>query len=157
MERDPNLHLLSWGHHHGLATARRMKLKVPSAERPLLNGFVENVYKFWSEELLPHFRAEEECLLPRLLRYIDISNSVILRTLKEHMDLHRWIIESKETSSPDKIRAALIKFSEKLTSHIRFEERVMLNKVQDLLSKEELSIVGKELEGRLKVDDKKFE
>ncbi len=74
-------------------------------------------------ELEPHFRLEEDRLLPALRRAGETP--LVARTLSEHADLRRLIADNQTGN--------LAQFADLLTAHIRFEEKELFQRAQQLL------------------------
>lgn len=124
MRRDPRLHKLSSEHHHALVLARRI------AEAPSIDAeLVAMALDAWESELLPHFRVEEEQLLPALER--TDAAQLAAATRADHDELARLAGRAREGDGE-----ALRAFAERLVAHVRFEERVLFEELQrrDLLA-----------------------
>ena len=91
---------------------------------------------FFNTDLRAHFQDEETILFPNLP-----SNDMLRsRAEAEHRDLHELIVEiSKNMDDEILIR----KFADMLERHIRFEERVLFNHLQDHISPDVLEEVSK--------------
>ena len=63
MKRDPSLIRLSRDHHRGLVMSMRIDRDLPGADADEAALIYDQLEAFWAEGLLPHFRAECECLL----------------------------------------------------------------------------------------------
>lgn len=124
MRRDPRLHRLSSEHHHALVLARRV------AQAPAIDAeLVAMALDAWEAELLPHFRVEEEQLLPALAR-TDAAHLVEL-TRADH-DALAHLVSAARAGDLEALRA----FADRLVAHVRFEERVLFEELQrrDLLA-----------------------
>ena len=113
--RDPSLIPLSHDHHHGLVRVFEIRRALrsggdPGAERALTG-------EFYTSDLLPHFRAEEEALVPALRESGALSEALLARLLDEHRTLKSM---GGELASG---RGDLGAFADLLEKHIRFEER----------------------------------
>ena len=68
--RHPALIPLSHDHHHGLALALRCRKQALGQLRPMgVKGLKERAgefREFFANQLVPHFRAEEEVLFPQM-------------------------------------------------------------------------------------------
>ena len=122
MERDPRLHRMSHEHHQALVlarTARRAAGKVdPSA-------IWSEVTRRFRDELEPHFRIEEEILLPALRAAG--RGDLVDRTLADHAALRAIVV------SEDALDERLRRFGELLHDHVRFEERELFETAQTVL------------------------
>lgn len=112
MKRSAGLRTLSSEHHTGLVLARRAIQAVEEGQ--VADAWQDLILKF-EQELEPHFRQEEEQLLPALHQLGE--EAIVQRTLEEHAAL-RALIHDRERDAE-----ALKAFAELLKAHIRFEER----------------------------------
>ncbi len=115
MKRHAALVNLSREHHHGLVLAGRCVRRQTSWAA---------VAEVFAAELEPHFRIEEERLLPLLG-----EDPVVARTLEDHAALRAQLAAE----------GSLVTFGERLRDHIRFEERELFERAQDLLSDAQLA------------------
>lgn len=121
MKRSPGLRALSSEHHTALVLARRA-LAVSRGE--VAETWRDLVQRF-ERELEPHFRQEEEQLLPALAQAGE--KALVQRTLDEHTQLRSLIYH--QSHDADTLQA----FAELLQSHVRFEERVLFVTAQERL------------------------
>lgn len=113
MHRDRRLRGLSSDHHHALVFARTIRRALGSGDSP--DGVGERLRAQFARELEPHFRIEEQVLLPALAARQE--HALVERTLADHARL-RELAASDDASS-------LIDFATHLERHVRFEEREM--------------------------------
>lgn len=133
IKRDPAIRPLSRDHHHGLLLCwkiRRGFLKGISPER--MKVYTDWFYK---THLIEHFEIEEEYVFPVLGN----DNKLVKQALKEHKILEKLF---KNNNIPD-LESSLKQISEELEKHIRFEERVLFNKIQTAATDEELEKIRK--------------
>jgi hemerythrin-like domain-containing protein len=123
MKRIPALRRLSADHHRGLVLARQAR----TTNDPSLT-WAEIQHQF-RVELDPHFELEENGLLPALSAVGELE--LVERTLAEHRAMRALIA----TGGP----ADLERFAALLDDHIRFEEAVLFETAQRLLSSEVLA------------------
>ena len=98
---------------------------------------VAYVQWFWLNQLEPHFRKEENVLLPHLNNMEDLRK----RLQQEHAHIedsisvviHNMYWETLENLAYD------------LNAHIRWEERVLFNHIEQMLTEEKLITLGKAL------------
>ncbi len=114
MKRDPRLQGLSSEHHRALVLAR--SLAVRAGEPGMTTGLVAELEDRFARELEPHFRDEEEVLLPALLAAGEVGLS--RRTADDHAALRRHV-----AAVADGDLARIPDFARHLVSHVRFEER----------------------------------
>lgn len=112
MKRDVRRQGLSSDHHTTLVLARSLATQAETgadaAGRTLETRF--------ATELEPHFRSEEEVLLPALLVAGEVG--LALRTADEHAMLRHAVATMSRGDG-----TALAAFAGQLVSHVRFEER----------------------------------
>ncbi len=131
LKRDAALMPLSWQHQRGLRLARRIGLG---------EADVGDVERAWNTELEAHFSAEEELLFP-------FSEDAHAARVK---DDHEWLRAMYERlrAHPDDA-PLLTAFGAVLRAHIRFEERVWFDALQDALGKKRLEALHERMHARL--------
>lgn len=149
MKRDPALVRLSWDHHHGLVFARRIEQELPAASDEEAARIYADLVSFWAAGLLPHFRAEGECLLARLLRHLPHESDAVSRLQRDHLSMESFVALMRDTSDPAVRRQALADFGELLRDHIRWEELELFQVTQEQLTAEEMAALGEQLEEEL--------
>jgi len=129
IKRHEALKPLSRQHHFGLLFSWKIR-KGFSKRIP-----VERMHRFSSwffeNEILPHFKAEEKYIFPVLGK----DHEQVKRALKEHRRIKRLFRDHK---SPEKSLSIL---EEELQAHIRFEERILFNEVQQQATPEQLKAI----------------
>lgn len=114
MRRDVRLRALSSDHHRALQLATTIeRVARRDALDQVLLGTIRDAYQ---RELLPHFRLEEEVLLPALAA-TDAAH-LADRTRAEHRELGQLLA----TAGGGEL-GALARFGALLEAHVRFEER----------------------------------
>jgi hemerythrin-like domain-containing protein len=142
MKRSAELRVLSVQHHHGLVAAQRLR-QAARGEVPLaaaLTQFLES----WRDEIQPHFRAEEEILLPAFAQRVPADDPLIARTLTEHVALRRATREL-ERAAVGLQQTLAREIGQSLDDHIRFEERVLFPAIEAALEGPSLGELGREL------------
>jgi mannose-6-phosphate isomerase-like protein (cupin superfamily) len=117
MKRDPALVPLSHDHHQTLVDARRLRRGEPDAA----HRFLEHL-----PELARHFREEEEYVFPLLARQGDPPPE-LAEALAQHARI-RALAARLETGDD----AAGPELGDLLERHVRLEERVLFERVQEL-------------------------
>jgi hemerythrin-like domain-containing protein len=147
MKRDKNLHPLSWDHHAALTSVVfTRKLIKAGAGDERLQQVAREYAAFYQIGLLPHFRLEEEWLLPRYLRHVSADDPDVTRLLTEHVRLHRLMLEvALALDSGLALVAPLTELTDLLESHVRFEERVLFPRIEAALTHDELRQLGEHL------------
>ncbi len=129
IKRHKALQPLSRQHHFGLLFSWKIR-----------KGFHKNIDPdrmmkfatwFYENEIEPHFSDEEKYLFPIL----DPENELIERALKEHRRIKRLF---HDTEDPER---SLHRLEEELDAHIRFEERILFNEIQQVATPEQLAKV----------------
>lgn len=148
MKRDKNLLSLSRDHHHGLLLGWKIKqgLKNETAHELIL----EYIRYFSDATLFPHFKAEEDQILP----YLDDADSAKQRILEEHKTIKELI--STLSHEVGNISADLSRLAELLESHIRYEEREFFPYLEQNLNAVQLEEIGAALESIHKPFDEEF-
>lgn len=112
MKRDARLRGLSSEHHQALVLART----TAADQDPWTEARGAALLRRFASELEPHFRVEEELLLPALR--LAGERALADRTAEEHARL-RALAAAAGAGEPAAARA----FGELLQAHVRFEER----------------------------------
>jgi iron-sulfur cluster repair protein YtfE (RIC family) len=127
IKRHPALQPLSRDHHIGLLLC----FKIREGLKYDIEPWRIKAYTDWSweQELAPHFKLEEQYAFPVLGK----DHPLVQQALKEHHELHRLF--ETGTDLPE----TLLQIEEKLKQHIRFEERVLFNEIQQQATREQLA------------------
>ncbi len=147
MHRTKFLLLLSHDHHHGLKFAQLIKKDAPVYKKLPndLEGKINYTKNFWENDLSKHFKEEEEILFPPAKG----KNKELDELIDEVFNEHKLIKEKiKSLNAADDSENVLNDLSILLKDHIRKEERIVFNKIEDTLDTSEL----KQIEYRLKED-----
>jgi hemerythrin-like domain-containing protein len=144
MKRSRELRDLSVQHHLGLMAARSLRqaahVGAPAKEA------VAQFLQAWRSEIEPHFRLEEEFLLPEFARVVPADDRLIARTLTEHTTLRRDVRKLEESQS-EPVPSLLEEVGRALHDHIRFEERELFPAVEAALEGPRLAELGRRLLG----------
>ena len=121
MKRSDALRSLSREHHQALSVGRDLR-RADDPERAATR-FLD----FWDREGAFHFRIEEEVLLPcwELLGRVDAEGAA--RLAKEHRELRAAALE---VAADGASLSSLHALGEKLTGHVRFEERELFPMIE---------------------------
>jgi iron-sulfur cluster repair protein YtfE (RIC family) len=136
MKRDENLRGLSRQHYDDLLGC--LLLKKGINKRTNTKTLKDFTLQFWSNELEPHMQKEEENLLPYLVKHR--FSSELINMLKADHELIRIIVERIRMDG-EGFRLYEI-FSNLVVQHIRYEERVVFQKMQEQLNERELERIG---------------
>jgi hypothetical protein len=129
VKRHPALVPLSDDHHGALVLARRLRR---AAGAPDADALAEETRAKFDRELEPHFRVEEERLLPALAARgaADLVDAIA----RDHARLRELVRRPWSAETPGELGALLER-------HVRFEERVAFPRAEALLSERELASV----------------
>lgn len=131
MWRDPRLRGLSNDHHQALVLASQLiRARTPEQQQEALDALVAR----FEPELDPHFVVEEEMLLEPLRAHGELA--LIQRTEEDHAFLREGAARAKAGKSID-VKA----YGERLRDHVRFEERELFERCQELFPDEILDAV----------------
>lgn len=130
MKRHPSLRPLSDDHHRALVLARRLRRASSGPE--LTDSLSREVRHEFEAELEPHFRIEERWLLPAL----EAGGAAALaeQMAQDHARLRALVRDTWTRGTAEQLGTLLEK-------HVRFEERVLFPRAEELLSEAELDSV----------------
>lgn len=145
MLRDQNLIPLSRQHQHALALCVRIDRASRLDEADLLAWQTE-IGRHFENEIKFHFAAEERVLFPAARKHQELT-ALVDELLSDHEALRQSfaLAEAGKMSASD-----LSAFAQRMSTHIRKEERQLFERVQDLMNPEEIAVVGHDLEEALK-------
>lgn len=131
IKRHVSIQPLSRDHHHGLLLCWKIRTgfsKGVSPERIKL--YVE---WFYENHIKKHFEIEEKFVFPVLGN----DNEMIKQALIDHEVLKNLFTEKSD------LEGSLKSIQTELEKHIRFEERILFNEIQNVASEEQLKIIKK--------------
>jgi hemerythrin-like domain-containing protein len=139
MKRHPGLRDLSVDHHHALVQAHR--LQAADTDAPTQQATFDGFVSFWREHTGPHFREEEEALLPFFARYGDVDAEPIRQMQREHILIRRDVAALLAMSTADARtrNSAMQALGRQLEAHVRLEERVVFPLIEAALPEQALS------------------
>lgn len=140
MLRDKNLIQLSHQHQHALALCVRIERASPISEKDL-PAWQSEVAQIFRGEIKIHFSAEEQVVFPAAREFEELT-ALVGDLLVEHAELRT---EFSRAGAGELDGVALAAFAQRLSNHIRKEERQLFEKLQQLLSAEQLSTMGNQL------------
>ncbi len=147
--RHDSLIPLSREHHSALVMAMRIDREVPDADEAGVRGVYDALIAFWAQGLLPHFRAENECLLARLVRHVDVESELVRRTERDHLGMEALVARMRDTDDLEVHRELLLEFAKTIRAHIRWEEDVLFNETERLLTEAEIAALGADVADRV--------
>lgn len=143
MLRDKNLIPLSHQHQHALALCVRIERASPIPETDL-PAWQAEISQLFQTEIQIHFAAEERVLFPTAHKFQELI-PLTGELLAEHVTLREGLAGIQTLPAAD-----ISSVAKQLATHIRKEERLLFERIQQLLSEEELNTLGRELEEALK-------
>ncbi len=149
MERDARLIRLSREHHHALVMSLRIERELPAAGISEMAALYSDLLRFWSAGLLPHFHAENECMLARIAKRDDPGLQHAGRLQRDHREMEDLVEDMRASRTPDDRRVALERFGLRLRDHIRWEERELFEWMQRSLSADGMDAIGAHLKQHL--------
>lgn len=133
MKRSPSLVQLSREHHSALVLAKRAQ-RMHMAKTEDAQRCMTEIVAIFARELEPHFRVEEDALLPALQSVGQIA--LVERTLADHRVLRTLV---------DRLAAAdascLHEFGTALAAHVHFEEHQLFPVAESALAPEALAAI----------------
>src|SRR3984893_13563421 len=145
MLRDKALVPLSRQHQHALALCVRIDRARPTTESDL-EFWQAEVAEHFQQEIRIHFAAEELVLFPAAKEFSELA-SLVEELSSEHMTLRKDFAQAEARSLSVK---GMLAFGQRLSAHIRKEERQLFERMQELMSKEGIAALGAILEETFK-------
>jgi hemerythrin-like domain-containing protein len=144
MLRDKSLIPLSRQHQHALALCVRIDRASP-IEGATADDWQTEISQQFHAEINVHFAAEEQIVFPAASAFPELRE-VVEHLLADHAWLRQHFArsEAKELTSEE-----ISAFAGRLASHIRKEERQLFERMQVLMSPEDLTRMGQELDRAL--------
>jgi iron-sulfur cluster repair protein YtfE (RIC family) len=143
MLRDKSLIPLSHQHQHALALCVRIERASPIAEGDLTEWRAE-IEQIYQSEIAGHFAAEEEIVFPAARDFPEL-NSPVDDLLADHGWLRQQFSEVRQLSA-----VGVRELAQRLSAHIRKEERELFERMQALMNQRHLADLGIRLEAALK-------
>ena len=145
MKRHRSLIPLSRDHHDGLVLAQRLILgraKAPRSGWPTdRREQVSRVIEFFNSELRRHFEAEEMHVFPAAVEHLREGADLARQLIDEHDDM-RARIRGFEKDPTANLEERLSSFGECLKEHIRREEGILFERMQEEVDPAELDVIG---------------
>jgi hemerythrin-like domain-containing protein len=146
VKRHPVLQELSREHHLLLLQARQVRWYAEGDHRaPAFEVMLNQFLQEWEAVAVPHLQAEEQVLLPFLAHLPLWEQQYEERIREEHGWLRRRVAELRGVDEAAQ-RDLLVEVGLGLHDHIRFEERVFFQQLQQALSEADFA----ELEARFR-------
>jgi iron-sulfur cluster repair protein YtfE (RIC family) len=144
MKRHKSLIFISHDHYHGLQLAQLIKKNSPKFKNLPndLEGKKNYTITFYENDLLHHFYLEENIILPAVKGRNKEIDKLFEEMIVEHKNIERAVESLKENTD---IEDKLNEIGLMLQDHIRKEEKILFEKIQDELSEDELQKLEEEL------------
>lgn len=145
MLRDKSLIPLSHQHQHVLALCVRIERAspIPAGDLP---AWQSEIVQLFQNEIDVHFSAEEHVVFPPAATFQELR-PLVTQLSAEHSHFRQIFAKAKAGAmSSNEVRA----LAQQLSAHIRNEERELFERMQQLLSGDELTILGSSLQAALK-------
>ena len=144
--RHSSLVPLSHDHHHGLALALRCRRQALGQLKPVgvkgLRERAQEFREFFAENLVNHFRAEEEVLFPEISARIPESRDLVDLLVREHEQMRSAIRNLQEEIGLAKL---VFDLGDLLEHHIRKEERELFPLFEENVDLFDVEIVGERI------------
>lgn len=132
MKRHENLQPFSKQHHNELLACLLLRKGVKKkADLSVMRDFIR---QFWKSDLSEHVALEEKTLIPFLMNHTSLRSYASI--LHNEHELIQRIYERNSNGQISYRNLEL--FAETVEQHIRFEERVVFEQIQDSLPDETL-------------------
>ncbi len=135
MKRSEALKPISREHHHTLFVAKEVN-DLPDSEAEKARSLL---VEYWRTEGSPHFRIEEEVLLPGSNVGGPAEDPEIARMLSDHLEIRRRMAR---VQAGDGDIAEIKAVASMMRDHCRFEERELFPRIEREMSEEELIPLG---------------
>jgi hemerythrin-like domain-containing protein len=145
MLRDKSLIPLSHQHQRALALCVRIDRAQPIPDRDL-EAWQAEIEQHFRQGIGVHFSAEEQVLFPAARHFSELI-SLVDELIAEHALLRESFSRAEARSMTSE---GLPAFAQQLSAHIRKEERQLSERMQQSMSREDLSILGAKLDAALK-------
>ena len=148
MKRHPSLIPLSHDHHDTLVVAQGLIRGRPTAPRSDWptdrRAQADRLAAFYETTLQPHFAAEEAEVFPLAERLLPDHTALVKALRKDHDDIRAEILALAACSDTD-LAVRLPALGARLEAHVRSEERVLFEAVQEAAAPAELDRLGSTL------------
>ena len=156
MKRHRSLIPLSHDHHDGLVVAQGLILGHATAPKSTWPADrrqqVDRLIAFWEADLRKHFEAEEAYLFPIVRARLRDGGTLVAELLTDHEAMRGRMSDLAEDAETD-LDERLPAFGELLKEHIRKEEEVLFERMQEELPADELEAIGQTLRTHYRPDD----
>jgi len=147
-KRHSSLIPLSHDHHHGLVLAFRLREGLPRNRKPSDSPHeqAEATVRFFHDNLIAHFQAEEEVLFPAIRTYTPQATPQLDTLIAEHAVMRSMVTRLAHITPDDSSLPGLLKsFGDVLERHIRCEERELFPLYEAHIPEAEAARLGVEI------------
>ena len=144
MLRDKSLIPLSRQHQHALALCVRIDRASPVSQDDLA-AWQSEIVQHFAQEINFHFAAEESVVFPAARKFAELG-PLVEELWAEHAVLRGDFASAQARSMSAE---SLLAFAQRLSGHIRKEERRLFERMQELIGAEELALAGRTFGPRL--------
>jgi iron-sulfur cluster repair protein YtfE (RIC family) len=145
MLRDKSLIPLSHQHQRALALCVRIDRASPIDESGL-GAWQAEVAQIFQNEIGIHFAAEEQVVFPAARTFAEL-----IPLVDDLCADHAWLREHFAVTSGEKTLASDVTLlAQRLSAHIRKEERHLFQRMQELMDPDALALLGRKLDEALK-------
>lgn len=138
MKRSEALAPLSRDHQHALDAALRLRRATPDTAAAALEHF----QRFFEHEGRQHFAIEEELILPALPAGDPDWAPGVKRILDDHEAIRAGALALAECGASEEMVAQARALGERLSAHVRYEERTLFTLLERRLTATELGQLG---------------
>ncbi|MCF6182134.1 hemerythrin domain-containing protein [Lutibacter sp.] len=128
-----NLSLQEYSRDHHYALLLCWKIKEGFSKGISVERIKKYVNWFYKNHIIEHFKMEEKYMFPVL----DSNHELIIRVMQEHKLLVDLFTNTTQ------IKDSLKQLQIALKNHVRFEEQILFNEIQNVATKEELDLMAK--------------
>lgn len=148
INRSPSFISYSIEHHFGLLLVWKIRQGI---EKEVFAERIANyILYFFKADLRHHFKDEEHFLFTLL----PVDHLLRLRAEHEHNKIFNLITSIQLDKQNESL---ILEFAETLEKHIRFEERVLFNELQLIITKEEIEKIENRTAGHSEEIEAKWE
>lgn len=130
LKRHKSIQPLSRDHHHGLLLCWKIRTGFSKGVDP--ERIKRYTAWFYEHHIQPHFDIEEKYVFPILGK----ENDLVKRAISDHRRLDLLFSNTDDSSK------SLSLIEEELEQHIRFEERVLFQEIQENATEKQLAIIS---------------
>lgn len=132
MQRAESLQPLSRQHKSALMTCLLVRKGI-SKQAPVA-VIADFLWQSWNTDIRPHFEEEEQKLLPALSRHAE-GKAMAVTIERDHELLRNAFIRLQQLGLTHSLLGAI---ADQLEQHVRYEERIVFQRMQDFLTADEI-------------------